>query len=1011
MVFEENLAYLETLYQDWRENPDSLDPSWQAWLAAVERGEVPVPEVRRPAPEGRPSAPGRRPAAPEGRPPAPAAVPGPASQDLIYKQTRVDSLLWAYRDVGYFYAHLNPLLSGHEPERNYLYPRAKGAYEQLSLEAFGLSEEDLSQEFSAGMYMQPSRAPLAEILKAFGETYCSTVGVEFLHIQNRPLRNWLLRRMEGSRNRTALGAEERRQILEDLIQAEEFEQFLHKTFIGQRRFSLEGAEALIPALHFLINAASRDGIGQIVLGTTHRGRITILNRVLGMPAEEVFTLFEDIHQSGQYGGSGDVKYHLGYSAEHRHEDGTSVRLVLVSNPSHLEAVGPVVEGRVRGLQSKGPFLQNTKKVLPVILHGDAAFSGQGVVSETLNLSQVQGYCTGGTLHLVINNQIGFTTSSRDSRSTFFPTDVAKMTSVPVFHVNGDDPEAVVHVIGLALQFRQKMAQDVVVDMICYRRHGHNEGDEPSFTNPGLYALIRRHPSVAVQYGQLLAREGLVSAEEQNRFRRDFVESLRQALKTARLSPPEPTYSHEQDGDWQALKAPYSHEPVATGVEEPKLRGIFEALSAEPEYFHLHPKLKRILEDKRQRLEKEGTVDWASAEALAFGSLLLEGVPVRLSGQDSGRGTFSQRHAVWWDSESPEPLAYVPLNRLGGSQARFEVWDSPLSEYSILAFEYGYALSRPEALTLWEAQFGDFANGAQVIIDNFLAAAEAKWLRSSGLVLLLPHGYEGQGPEHSSAHLERYLQLAALENMEVVNASTPAQYFHLLRRQVRRGFRKPLVVMSPKSLLRHPKAVSGLSELARGGFREVLEEAEEAREAGAAGSGAGPVRRLILCSGKLYYELAARRAELGLQGLVLVRVEQLYPFPREALAKVLGRYRQAQRLLWAQEEPENRGALGYMRRELAENFPALRFEFVSRPASASPAVGSHRLHEKEQRRVVDQALGAEQARPAVDGDGKRTGGAAAGARSRLAARPPGKRPGSGDKTKKAGRGSPAKGRSR
>jgi 2-oxoglutarate dehydrogenase E1 component len=991
VVFEDNLAYLETLYQSWRENPDGLDPSWKAWLAAVERGEVPVLQVRRP-------------------PPGPGLAPtsGPAYADLAYKQTRVDSLLWAYRDVGYFYAHLNPLLSGHEPERNYLYPRAKGAYEQLSLEGFGLSEEDLSREFSAGKYMQPSRAPLAEILKAFGETYCSTVGVEFLHIQNRPIRNWLLRRMEGSRNRTALSAEERRLILEDLIQAEEFEQFLHKTFIGQRRFSLEGAEAVVPALHFLINAASRIGVTQIVLGTTHRGRITLLNRVLGMPAEEVFTLFEDIHQPGQYGGSGDVKYHLGYGTEHRHEDGSSVRLTLVSNPSHLEAVGPVVEGRVRGLQSKGSFLQNTKKVLPVILHGDAAFSGQGVVAETLNLSQVQGYCTGGTLHLVINNQIGFTTSSRDARSTFFPTDVAKMTSVPVFHVNGDDPEAVVHVIGLALEFRQKMAQDVVVDMVCYRRHGHNEGDEPSFTNPGLYALIRRHPSVAVQYGEALAREGLVSSEEQESMRRGYVESLRQALKTARLNPPEPTDRHEQNGEWQALKAAYSHEPVATGVEEPALRRIFEALTAEPENFHLHPKLKRILGDKRQRLEREGRVDWATAEALAFGSLLLEGTPVRLSGQDCGRGTFSQRHAVYWDAESLEPKAYVPLNRLGGVQARLEVCDSPLSEYSILAFDYGYALSRPEALTLWEAQFGDFANGAQVIIDNFLAAAEAKWLRSCGLVLLLPHGYEGQGPEHSSAHLERYLQLAAGENMEVVNASTPAQFFHLLRRQVRRGFRKPLVVMSPKSLLRHPKAVSDLGELTRGHFREVLEEAGPAEAPVPASS--GPVRRLILCSGKLYYELAARRDELALEDLALVRVEQLYPFPREALAGVLARYRQAQRLLWAQEEPENRGALSYMRRALAEHFPALRFEFVSRPASASPAVGSHRLHEEEQRRVVDQALGVEQGAPAVEQGAWRTEAGAA-APSHVAARPPRRRPGSAGKTKKAGSGSPAKGRSR
>jgi 2-oxoglutarate dehydrogenase E1 component len=989
VIFEDNLGYLEALYRAWQEDSAALDPSWQAWLAAVELGEVPIPAVDRPV------APGGRPAA--------AAVP--ASSEQVHKQTRVDSLLWAYRDVGYFYARLNPLLPDREPSQNYLYPRARGAYEQLSIEAFGLSEEDLSREFSAGRYMPPSRAPLSEILKVFGQTYCSAVGVEFLHIQNKPIRNWLLRRMEGSRNRIALTAEERRLILEDLIRAEEFEQFLHKTFIGQKRFSLEGAEAVVPALHFLINAAARSGIGQIVLGTTHRGRITILNRVLGMPAEEVFTLFEDIHQPGQYGGSGDVKYHLGYSAERRHADGSSVRLTLVANPSHLEAVGPVVEGRARGLQAQGPFLQNTKKVLPVVVHGDAAFSGQGVVAETFNLSQVQGYHTGGSLHLVINNQIGFTTSSRDSRSTFFPTDVAKMTSVPVFHVNGDDPEAVVHVIGLALEFRQKMAQDVVVDLICYRRHGHNEGDEPSFTNPRMYALIRKHPSVAVQYGDALVREGLASAEEQERLRGDYAESLRQALKTARLHPPEPTYRHEQDGDWQALKAPYSHEPVPTGVADPTLRRLVEALSSAPAGFHLHPKLKRILDDKRQRLEREGTVDWATAEALAFGSLVLEGTPVRLSGQDCARGTFSQRHAVFWDAESPEALSYLPLNRLDGARASFEVWDSPLSEYSILGFEYGYALSRPEALTIWEAQFGDFANGAQVVIDNFLAAAESKWLRSCGLVLMLPHGYDGQGPEHSNAHLERFLQLAAEENIEVVNASTPAQLFHLLRRQVRRGFRKPLVLMSPKSLLRHPQAVSGLDELARGHFREVLEEAEERT-----------VRRLILCSGKLYYELAARRAELGLEDTALVRVEQLYPFPQAALAGVLGRCRDARPLLWVQEEPENRGALRYMRQALAEHFPAWHFDFVSRPASASPAVGSHRMHEEEQRRVLDQALGAEAARPSAPGDGRRATGAPAGparmvARRSAARKSAGRGSGSANQRKQAGGRSPAKGRNK
>jgi 2-oxoglutarate dehydrogenase E1 component len=715
---------------------------------------------------------------------------------------------------------------------------------------------------------------------------------------------------------------------------------------------------LIPALRFLLEISASRGLEEVVLGTTHRGRITILNRVAGQPVEEIFSLFEDAHQPGQYGGSGDVKYHLGYSGEHRDEQGRLVRLTLSANPSHLEAVDGVVEGKARGLQSRGDgdFLSNTKKVLPVVLHGDAAFSGQGVVSEIFNLAQVQGYHTGGTLHIVVNNQIGFTTSSRDSRSTFFPTDVAKMTSAPVFHCNGDDPEAVLHVVGLALDFRQKMSQDVVVDIFCYRRHGHNEGDEPSFTNPRMYELIRDHPSVASLYGQALARAGIMAAEEQEALRKRYAGELRSALQAARHPAPEAGPSSRR-APASAAEAAGGGRAAAPAVDEAALRALAERLTSAPEGFRIHPKLKRILEEKRERLAKERTVDWALSEALAFATLLREQVPVRLSGQDCGRGTFSHRHAVWWDIQGRSGLhdevpltpqrreCYVPLNHLGGRQALFEVYDSPLSEYSVLAFEYGYSLSRPDSLVIWEAQFGDFSNGAQVVIDNFIASAEAKWGKSSRLVLLLPHGYEGQGPEHSSAHLERFLQLAAGDNLRVASLTTPSQLFHLLRQQAHSA-RTPLVLMSPKSLLRRPEAVSPLVELAQGEFQEVLEEPEAP----------GTVRRLVLASGKIYYELAEGRRARGLADTALVRLEQLYPFPEKELARVLGRFREAERFLWVQEEPENRGALHYVRRELTARFPGVRFQFVSRPASGSPATGSHRQHLLEQEKLLEEALG-------------------------------------------------------
>jgi 2-oxoglutarate dehydrogenase E1 component len=953
-----SLPFIEELYQAWLRDPSSVDGPWQNFFRDFDRGgSLDLGTPRRALPT-----------AVHGPIAAAASATSDAGVDALgrSKQSRVDSLLWAYRDVGYFYAYLNPLRPKHEPSRNYLYPRARGAYEQLSIEAFGLSEEDLDREFSAGRAMKPERARLREILQAFQETYCSTFGVEFLHIQNKPIRNWLLQAMESCRNKPDFSAARRKAILEDLIKAEEFEQFLHKTFIGQKRFSLEGAEVVVPALHSLVNAAGAaggSGIDEIVIGTAHRGRITLLNRIFNMPVEEIFTLFEDNHKPGQYGGSGDVKYHLGYSTDHGHADGTSVHVTLVSNPSHLESVDGVVEGKTRAVQSLnrwGSFMRATKRVLPVILHGDAAFSGQGVVAEIFNLSQLRGYHTGGTIHVIINNQIGFTTSSRDSRSTFFPTDVAKMTSVPVFHVNGDDPEAVVYAMDLALRFRQKMSQDVIVDIICYRRHGHNEGDEPSFTNPRMYKLIREHPGVTSKYAEACAKPGVMSPEEQKVLRKEYAAGLRRALKTAREHPPEPTLKPFQGDEWQGLHGRYTQESVPTGVKRKTLEAVADTLTRVPEGFNIHSKLKRILDDKKRRLEQGGTVDWAFAEALSFGTLLLEGIPVRLSGQDCERGTFSQRHCAWWDTESAEALPYVPLNHLHADQARFCAYDSPLSEYSILGFEYGFSLNSPRTLVIWEAQFGDFSNGAQVVIDNFIAAAETKWQRSSGLVLLLPHGYEGQGPEHSSAHPERFLQLCAEENMEVCNLSTPAQYFHLLRRQMKRDFRKPLVLMSPKSLLRHPLAVSRLDELTQGHFQPVLNAPPvaadlDSEDTTAGGNGRG-VKRLILCSGKLYFDLWERRQELKAFDTCILRVEQLYPFPADALGRVLDGYPSVRELLWAQEEPENRGALRYMREQFLKSFPDRRFAFVSRPASASPAVGSHRQHVAEQRELVDLALG-------------------------------------------------------
>ncbi len=928
-----NSPFLEELYDSWLEDNASVPSDWQEYFEAIDGSTVqfaPEPAASREA----------------------ATVHAPAQEkkqeDRSFKQSRVDSLIWVYRDIGYLYANLNPLEGYRTPDLEYLKKTIRGIYETLDPKAFGLSEEDMETEFSSGGYLKPERATLRTIIQSLQDTYCSFIGAEILHIQNKPIRRWLIEKIETNNNRPELKLEEKREILEDLIKTEELEHFIHSHYIGQKRFSLQGGEVLIPALHHIVDTAAHTGIQEIVLGMAHRGRLDVLTQILGKPVEEIFVTFEDNYKPHDFGGSGDVKYHLGCSLDHVHEDGSSTHISLVANPSHLEAVDPVVEGKARAVQDRRGDV-NRKKVIPILIHGDAAFTGQGVVAETFNLSQTRGYRTGGTLHIIINNQIGFTTASKDARSTFFPTDMAKIMHVPIFHVNGDQPEHVIRAIDLAFQFRQKFGYDAVVDIICYRQFGHNEADEPSFTHPLMYRAIKNHSSVTKLYGEALEKTGEVSGEEREEMGKAYREKLQEALEKAKKGVSGDILNDAyQTGEWKEFESSYSSDPVQTGVPQAKLKKIARALTEIPEEFHIHPKLKRIISDRADRLKKGEGIDWATAEALSFGSLLLEGTPIRLSGEDSGRGTFSQRHAVWWDSSAERPKPYIPLNHIEPNQARFWVYDSPLSEFSILGFEYGYALNQPKTLTLWEAQFGDFANGAQVIIDNFLTSGESKWFRSNGLVMLLPHGFEGQGPEHSSAHLERYLQLCAENNLQVCYPSTPAQYFHVLRRQMRRSFRKPLIVMTPKSLLRHPLATSTMEDLVKDTFREVLRDPS---------GDSSKAAKIILCTGKVYYDLHQRREESkSKQTIALIRIEQLYPFPEDEIKEVIEAYGDAKEVIWVQEEPQNRGAWSFVQPRIEAVTKRRPLQYVGRSASASPATGSHAQHKAELESILDKAIG-------------------------------------------------------
>ncbi|MDA1045106.1 MAG: 2-oxoglutarate dehydrogenase E1 component, partial [Verrucomicrobia bacterium] len=911
-----NLLFVEELYERWQEDHASVPVDWQRFFENEGPPARPHDDSSCVVFSGSPS-----------------RSTHPASH--ADKQSRVDEMIWAFRDVGYLHADLNPLHGYVSPALRRLRDKLTSQYEPLTIEAFGLREDDLDLEFVSSPYLHPPRGKLRDIFKSLQDTYCSAMGVEIMHIQHLGMRRWLTENIEQNNNHQTWSVDEKQTILKDLIRASEFESFLHSQFVGQKRFSIEGSESLIPALRHIIYQASFDaGIEEIVLGMSHRGRLNVLGNVVGKPFGSIFSTFSNDEMPFEYTGSGDVRYHLGYSTDHTRPDGRSIHIGLVANPSHLEAVDTIVQGKTRGIQQRRGD-RDRSRVMPILIHGDAAFAGQGVVAEVFNMSQLAGYHTGGTIHIIVNNQIGFTTGSGDARSTIFPTDVAKSMPVPIFHVNGNNPEQVVRAMNLAVRFRQEFKYDAVIDIMCYRKHGHNESDDPTFTHPVMYEYIKNAPSAIEVYGQKLHEEGTFSRDDQQRFRASYIAELKEAVDHSDKFPAVDVEEAYQGTDWSGFTKTFDHTPVLTGVPLEDLHEIAEKICTIPESINVHKKLERIIGERRKRYAEGKNIDWSSAEALAFASLLVEGTRVRLSGEDSGRGTFSQRHAIWWHLKDGAPVPYQPFNAIAPNQARFCVYDSPLSEYSVLGFDFGYSIAQPKMLILWEAQFGDFCNGAQVVIDQFIAAAETKWDRSSGLVMLLPHGYSGQGPEHSSAHMERFLQLCAEDNIQVCNPSTPAQYFHMLRRQMKRKFLKPLIVMTPKSLLRHPKAVSTMEELSQNHFLDVIPDA----------AGNVDAENLLLCSGQIYYDLEAKREALGDTHTAIIRVEQLYPFPTRQLQAELDKYRNAAEVVWVQEESRNRGAWHFLIEEMREALAGRNLRYVGRPASASPATGSFKKHMK------------------------------------------------------------------
>jgi len=885
--------WMENQFALWKSEPEKLSAEWRAFFTGFELG-----------------------GAAGGLPGAAALAPADA-----LKHSAVQSLIYRYRDIGHLLACTDPLSP------------CSMEHSLLALSAFDLDPSDLEKTFHTRRFLKQT-ATLKEIVQVLRSTYCGSTGVEFMHIQDPAERQWLIDRMEPCCNRGDFSREDRLLILRKLKETAFFERQLQKKFPGQTRFSLEGGDVLIPLLDAVVRKAASLGVTDIVLGMPHRGRLNVLVNIFGMPYESMFAEFAD---NAEYGvvGEGDVKYHKGFSADLGLPGNRAIHLTLTANPSHLEAIDPVVEGKCRARQDRlGEGGEG--RVLPLLIHGDAAFAGQGVVAETMNLSQLAGYRTGGTLHIVLNNQIGFTTAAADARSSLYATDVAKMVRAPVFHVYGDDPEAVLNAAELALAYRDAYRKDVVVEVICYRRHGHNEGDEPYFTQPLMYERIKLRPQLHALYEVELLGEGF-SEEELKGVEAEVVEQIRKATERSAAPTESAFLAH-----WTGRKPGLAKDPVATAVAGATLQAISQQLSAVPPGFNPHPKVAQLLTRRREALLKGGPLDWGNVETLAFATLLAEGIPIRLSGQDVRRGTFSHRHSVLLDQQNGS--SYFPLASVAEGGASFRAYDSMLAEYSVMGFDYGYSLEAPEALTVWEAQYGDFANGAQVMIDQFIASGEAKWERSSGLVLMLPHGYEGQGAEHSSARIERFLVLSAADNLQIVYPSTPSQLFHVLRRQMLQSFRKPLVLFTPKSLLRHPLCVSTLEDLASGAFREVIADPADP----------GSVQQVLICTGKIYYDLLERIVKDQVKGTALLRVEQLYPLASEQLREELGRYRDGTRFSWVQEEPCNMGAWRFIRNPLAELL-GTEPRYVGRPDAAAPASGSHRLDRVEQERIVTEAL--------------------------------------------------------
>ena len=939
-VYGESAAWLESMYETYLSNPDKLEAKWRQYFDGIPA------KTNGHAVDGYEIDSSSREVSPRemhdyfinyAQQKHARGFQAQTSFDHEKKQVQVLQLINAYRFRGHQVADLNPLGGRREIE-----------VDELSLDYHGLSEADLDTLFETGSLAAPTNLPLREIQQILKQTYCDTIGTEYMHIMETAEKRWIQQRLETARGHANLNEIEKINILQQLTDAEGLERYLHSKYVGQKRFSLEGGESLIPLLDELVQYAGTNKIKEVVIGMAHRGRLNVLVNILGKTPGELFSEFEGTKEVSEL--TGDVKYHLGFASD-MDTPGGPVHLALAFNPSHLEIVAPVVEGSVRARQwHRGDREGN--EVMPVQIHGDAAFSGQGVVMETLQMSQSRGYLTHGTIHIIINNQIGFTTSAQqDARSTYYCTDIAKMVGAPIFHVNADDPEALIMVTRIALEYRNKFKKDVVIDMVCYRRHGHNEADEPSVTQPMMYKKIRALESTKAIYEKKIIEDNVLTQKQCD----TMAHSVRRILESGQCIVPHKLPEHLADlsthVDWNGFLTDTILTDVDTGVSLTEIREVAEVFEQVPENFQLQPRVEKIVADRLKMTAGALSVDWGYAELMAYGTLLKNGFSIRLSGQDSGRGTFFHRHAVLHNQV--DGSSYTPLRELGDNNVNFRVFDSLLSELAVLGFEYGFSTTEPETLVLWEAQFGDFANGAQVVIDQFISAGEHKWGRASGLVMLLPHGFEGQGAEHSSARLERYLQLCSVHNMQVCIPSTPAQMFHLLRRQMIRNCRKPLIIMTPKSLLRHKLCVSTLDDLTQGTFNWVMPELDELD--------AAQVKRVVICSGKIYYELLEARRVNRIHDIAILRIEQIYPFPGEQLDALLEQYVNTNEIIWCQEEPKNQGAWDFSKLRI----PAFLNErwqlgYAGREPSSAPAVGSAKLHAKEQQAIINTALGLNEA---------------------------------------------------